>query len=71
MKLQPGDRIEVAALPESLRPRGAVPVAILRKDGTRTPVAVTAAVETQFEIDLLRDGGVIPHILLNATRKAA
>jgi aconitate hydratase len=71
LNLKPGDRIEVSALPGSLRPRGAVPVAIVRADGTRTPVPATAAVETQFEIDLLRDGGVIPHILLNATRKAA
>ena len=33
----------------------------------RLPV-VLAAVETQFEVELLRDGGVLPHILLNATR---
>jgi aconitate hydratase len=63
LALRPGDRIEVSALPESLRPRGAVPVAILRADGTRTALRVTAAVETQFEIALLRDGGVLPHIL--------
>jgi len=28
-----------------------------------------AAVETRFEVELLRDGGVLPHILRNATEK--
>ena len=71
LALRPGDRIEVSALPADLRPRGAVPVTILRADGTRTALRVTAAVETQFEIALLRDGGVLPHILRDAIRKAA
>jgi aconitate hydratase len=46
-------------------------VTIIRADGSRTPLQVTAAVETQFEITLLRDGGVLPHILRDAIRKAA
>jgi aconitate hydratase len=63
LNIQRGDRIEVAAAPESLRPRAQVPVTIVRADGSRTPFNATAAVETQFEVELLRDGGVIPHIL--------
>jgi aconitate hydratase len=70
LELRPGDRIEVGALADDLRPRGSVPVVIVRADGSRTPVLATAAVETQFELDLLRDGGVLPHILLNASRQA-
>jgi aconitase A len=46
-------------------------VKIIHADGTSTAFDAICATETQFEIDLLRDGGVIPHILLNATRKAA
>jgi aconitate hydratase len=64
VSLQPGDRIEVAAEIDRLRPRGPVDVAILRRNGERVPVAAIAAVETQFEMALLRDGGVLPHILL-------
>jgi aconitate hydratase len=71
LALRPGDRIEVSAPPAGLQPRTVVPVTIIRADGSRTPLQVTAAVETQFEITLLRDGGVLPHILRDAIRKAA
>ena len=71
LALQPGDRIEIDAAPEQLKPRGAIAATILRADGTHAPLALTAAVETRFEIDLLRDGGVLPHILRDAIRKAA
>src|SRR5258706_3271868 len=71
LALQPGDRIEVDAQIDRLRPRGPVDVAILRKSGRREPVAAIAAIETQFEMALLRDGGVLPHILLDATRRKA
>ncbi|QJR10758.1 Aconitate/2-methylaconitate hydratase [Usitatibacter rugosus] len=71
LALRAGDRIEVNVQPEDLKPRGAVPVTILRADGTRTALAATAAVETLFEIALLRDGGVLPHILRGAFRNAA
>ena len=63
LQLAPGDRIEVSALAGSLQPRGHVPVRVLRGDGTTTEVHATAAVETDFELALLRAGGVIPSIL--------
>jgi aconitate hydratase len=63
LRLVPGDRIEVDARPETLSPRCAVPVRILRADGSAEAFVATAAVETQLEVELLRDGGVIPSIL--------
>ncbi len=66
LALAAGDRIEIDAEAVSLAPRRAVTVTVLRKDGRREAFAATAAVETQFEVDLLRDGGVIPYILRKA-----
>jgi aconitate hydratase len=58
-----GDRIEIDADAARLAPRGPVPVRVLRADGSTLAIAATAAVETEFELDLLRAGGVIPRIL--------
>jgi aconitate hydratase len=63
LQLAPGDRIEVDAAPEAIAPRAAVPVWVLRADGRREAVNAVAAVETQLEVALLRQGGVIPTIL--------
>jgi aconitate hydratase len=63
LKLAPGDRIEIDALAERLAPRCPVPVRIQRADGSVQTLTATAAVETQLEVELLRDGGVIPSML--------
>jgi aconitate hydratase len=63
LDLGPGDRIEIDAPVEKVRPRDSVAVHVVGAGGLRTAIAAWAAVETQFEIDLLRDGGVLPHIL--------
>jgi len=63
LALQPGDRIDIMAPAEMLAPRCAVPVQVVRADGTRQLLQATAAVETQLEVQLLRSGGVIPMIL--------
>jgi aconitate hydratase len=63
LQLAPGDRIEIDVPAGSLKPRGRVPVRVLRADGTHLQVQATAAVETDFEAALLRAGGVIPSIL--------
>jgi len=67
LALRPGDRLEVDASSEALRPRAPVAVNVVRANGERIAVPATAAVETQFDIDLLRDGGVLPHILRGQT----
>jgi aconitate hydratase len=63
LHLAPGDRLEIDANPETLEPRCAVPVRVLRADGSSEAFTATAAVETQLEVALLRNGGVIPSIL--------
>ncbi|MDQ2186016.1 aconitate hydratase AcnA [Alcaligenaceae bacterium A4P071] len=63
LRLAPGDRIEVRAEATSIAPRAAVAAFVHRHDGTSAPLSVTAAVETQLEVSLLRAGGVIPAIL--------
>jgi aconitate hydratase len=63
LALQPGDRLEIAAQPGIIRPRCRVEIAVIRRDGGRTRLTGIAAVETGFEADLLREGGILPHIL--------
>lgn len=63
LQLQPGDRLEIDADPQSLAPRCRVAVRIRRLNGSTQALLATAAVETQLEVQLLRDGGVIPSIL--------
>ncbi|NEX64775.1 aconitate hydratase AcnA [Noviherbaspirillum sp. 17J57-3] len=63
LRIAPGDRIEIEALPERMEPRCKVPVRLVRVNGTVESFEATAAVETRLETELLRQGGVIPHIL--------
>ncbi|MFT3720601.1 aconitate hydratase AcnA [Pseudorhodoferax sp.] len=63
LRLAPGDRIAVDAAADAIAPRAPVAVRVLRADGRAEPLAATAAVETQLEVELLRQGGVIPAIL--------
>jgi len=73
LNIQPGDNVEVNAPPDTLAPRCRVDVKIVRVDASVESYEVTAAVETQLEVTLLRCGGVIPLILqktLAAQREA-
>jgi aconitate hydratase len=70
LDLAPGDRIEVDAPGEAMTPRAAVAVQVLRADGRLDRLQAVAAVETQFEVDLLRAGGVIPSILRRILARA-
>ena len=54
---------------EALAPRCIVPVRVLRAHGGVEALQATAAVETQLEVELLRDGGVIPSILKKTIRE--
>jgi aconitate hydratase len=63
LQLQPGDRIEVDAAADKIRPRATIGVRIHRAGGAIETLQATAAVETQLEVELLRAGGVIPLIL--------
>ncbi len=61
--LLPGDRVEVLADPATLQPRSNVAVVLHRADGSTRQLTTIAAVETQLEVRLLKQGGVIPTIL--------
>jgi aconitate hydratase len=69
LALAPGDRMEVLAEPDAIRPRATVGVRVLRADGSDLAFAATAAVETQLEVELLRAGGVIPSTLRKMLRQ--
>jgi aconitate hydratase len=69
LKLVPGDRIEIDAPADTLTPRAAVTVRVHRVDGRMETLQASAAVETQLEVELLRDGGVIPSILKKSIQK--
>lgn len=68
LALHAEDQIEVDVRPEDLKPRMAVPVRIVRRDGQIEHLIATAAVETSLEVAELRAGGIIPYILQNAMR---
>ncbi|BEP64422.1 aconitate hydratase AcnA (plasmid) [Variovorax sp. V213] len=63
LALRPGDRIEIDAEASAIQTRLSVPVIVHRTDGKQESFNATAAVETQLEVELLRQGGVIPAIL--------
>ena len=73
LSLQAGDSLEVMADSDTLQPRASLSVVVHRADGRQQRLTVTAAVETQLEVRLLRQGGVIPTILRDqlATHLAA
>lgn len=63
LQLAPGDRIEIDAPASAIGPRTRIPVVVHRASGSVETYEATAAVETRLEVDLLRQGGVIPYIL--------
>jgi aconitate hydratase len=69
--LSPGDMVEIDAPPELLAPRGPIAVRIVRANGSTESLATKAAVETAFEVALLREGGVLPHILRSTLQRRA
>jgi aconitate hydratase len=63
LRISPGDKIDIAAPAELLRPRCSIGVRIIRNDGRAEAFTAVAAIETQLEVALLKSGGVIPSIL--------
>jgi aconitate hydratase len=61
--VSPGDSFQIDWRMEGLAPRGKVPILLRRADGEALPIMSKAAVETTLEVDLLRAGGMIPHVL--------
>lgn len=63
LRISAGDRFELDWDFGRLSPRCAVSVAILREQGEPEMLQLTAAIETSLEIELLKAGGIIPHVL--------
>ena len=61
--LHADDRVEIDVPAETLAPRQAIPIRILRRDGRSETLVGRAAVETSREVAQLRSGGLIPYIL--------
>jgi aconitate hydratase len=66
LALQPGDVLEINARPEHLAPRASVPVVHLRRGETLQRFLATAQIETALELEFLRNGGMLPHIIERA-----
>jgi len=63
--LSPWDRIRVEAPVAEVEPHVPVRVTLLRANGEREEIASRAAVETRQEVEMLKAGGVLVHILRN------
>ena len=63
LALRPGDRIRVVAGEQQVVPGARIDVEVIRADGATERLTAHAAVETQLEASLLRQGGVLPAIL--------
>lgn len=63
LALEPGDLIEIDAVPGSIRPRGTVSVQVRRRSAEVIGFEAIAAVETSGEVEVLMAGGIIPMIL--------
>lgn len=63
LKINPGDYLEIEAEANSIKPRGKVPVTIHRVGGKEETFLATVQVDTLAEIELLKEGGVIPSII--------
>jgi len=63
LALRPGDRIRVVAGEHQVVPGARIDVEVIRADGATERLTAHAAVETQLEASLLRQGGVLPAIL--------
>ncbi|MGY8667542.1 aconitate hydratase AcnA [Bradyrhizobium sp. UFLA05-109] len=63
LRLRPDDRLEIYAPVDTLKPRAAVNVRILRDDAEIDRFVAVAAVETNLECETLRVGGLLPLIL--------
>jgi aconitate hydratase len=65
-----GDMFQIDASPSQLSPAALLSVSLRRRSGELSSVTATAAVETALEVSLLRDGGILPHILRRFSKEA-
>jgi aconitate hydratase len=68
--LSVGDLFQIDASPSRLSPLSALSVSLRRRSGEISSFMATAAVETALEVSLLKDGGILPHILRRSPKEA-
>ena len=71
LSLGPGDMVEIEAWPDQILPHTAVVVHIRRLKGESETFQAIAAIETSLEVDILREGGILPLILKRAVAHKA
>ncbi|MRX49414.1 aconitate hydratase AcnA [Paracoccus sp. S-4012] len=62
--------ISISGLADGLRPLAMVPATIRYADGTEKTVQLKARVDTEVEIDYLKNGGVLHYVLRNLAKAA-
>ena len=62
--------ISIHGLAEGFRPLAMVPATIRYADGTEKTVQLKARVDTEVEIDYLKNGGVLHYVLRNLAKAA-
>jgi aconitate hydratase len=63
LQLRPGDQIVIEADENRITPRCSVPVTIQHASGKAETFTATATIETGLEVEILKNGGIIPLIL--------
>jgi len=63
LALSADDGFDLSPVMEQLAPRALATLTLHRADGRRQPLAMRMAIETSLEVELLRSGGLIPHVL--------
>jgi aconitate hydratase len=64
------DMFQIDAGSSRLLPAAPLSVSLRRRSGELCSITATAAVETALEVSLLRDGGILPHILRRFSKEA-
>ncbi|MCC6304622.1 MAG: aconitate hydratase AcnA [Rhodobacteraceae bacterium] len=70
LALKGDEVIAIAGLAGDLRPGASVPCTITRADGTTTTTTLRCRIDTEVELDYVRNGGVLPYVLRHLARPA-
>ncbi|MFV2038467.1 MAG: aconitate hydratase, partial [Paracoccaceae bacterium] len=62
------ETLSITGLEGDLEPLSQVPATILRADGSRTDITLKCRIDTEIEIDYVRNGGVLHYVLRNLAR---
>jgi aconitate hydratase len=57
------ESFDLDAVAAAQGPRAAVACTITRDDGSRTPITLTARLDTRLEVEYYRHGGIVQHVL--------